>query len=75
MRAVARADVVALEMQRYIVERRRVAVEIQRTDIAGILALVLGGLELAEEVLGEVRGSYGDKCQQEGEVYAPRRED
>lgn len=56
VRPVARRDVVSLEVEGDISERRGVAVDIEGLDGgAEILDSVLfGGLDLAEEILGEV---------------------
>jgi hypothetical protein len=55
MSAVAGLDVVALQMKRNIAECLRIAVNIKRTSCrTGILAVLLGLLDLTQEVLAEV---------------------
>lgn len=59
VRSVPRRDMVALKVQRDVMEGPRVAIDVQRSNRcrSRVFALVLGGFQLAEEVLGKVRRS------------------
>jgi hypothetical protein len=57
VRRVARLHVVALQVQRDVTERDRVAVDVEGADgRPDVLAVLLGPLDLAPEVLREVGG-------------------
>lgn len=56
MRPVARLDVVALQVEGYVAKRLRVAVDVQGAYLYMVVAAGPRRLELAEEVLREVRG-------------------
>ena len=59
MGAIARRDIVALKVKRNVVEGLGVAINVEGLDVAtGIVTILLGGLDLAEEVLREVGGCW-----------------
>lgn len=57
--AVAGCDVVALEVEGNVVKGGGVAVDVESLYVAAdVVAVLLGRLDLAEEVLREVRGRW-----------------
>jgi hypothetical protein len=54
MTPIPRRNVIALQMQRDVLERHRISIDIQRSDRIRIIAIQLGSLQLVLEKLGKV---------------------
>jgi hypothetical protein len=54
MRSIPRRNVVALQMQRDVLERHWISIDVQSPDLVRIISVVLSLLELALKELGKV---------------------